>query len=461
MKQRHHKKVFYNDYAVTEIVGTIILILVAVVSFSVISMYLIPENPDMQTFVKIVADVTDDGKIILYHKGGVTLTDYNIFVRNYTDGGLIGSGEVVDDNWKIDSYRYPLELINVDNVTLINDTDMIKLEIYNTNKDGSQEQVFNGILSGTNHFSLPVLSYQELMLISSLRTNTTDEDLICFADTNTSINATTYIYTWLLNGYPYAQFLMPFNTNDSNVAKDYSGNGYDGLVRECIWVPNGVVGGAYRFGGSKEYVVIEANLPDCFNDTYRNSFSISIWVSCHQLDDDNRIIMEIRRDTQNFVRLFQDEDAFQFGVCVDNVKYSVKTTEVQGNTWYHLAAVWKPKDGYLAVYINGEKCDESGSTTFSCGAHTGISLGHGNSGSGGYWYGLLDEVQIYDRVLSEEQILQIYTSQKTGLTNKEIIVSEELNRGEIWQCIVTPNDGVQDGIPVASNLLQLINYGGG
>ena len=41
------------------------------------------------------------------------------------------------------------------------------------------------------------------------------------------------------------------------------------------------------------------------------------------------------------------------------------------------------------------------------------------------------------------------------------MVSEETSLGDIWQCIVTPNDGVQDDIPVYSNILRIVNYPGG
>lgn len=458
---RGYKNTTSRDYAVSEVIGAMLLVLIAVAAFSAIYFYIIPEGPDINPSVEIYGEVTNDGRIALEHKGGTPLTDYKIIVRYHENNTLLGSKIINDDYWQINQYRYPLQMLGLSDIKLVDTSIVLNIMVYCINSDGSYDEVFNHVMTGTVP-NIPILQYTgDLMLISSLRTNTTSEDIICFNKTiNSSINASTYIYSWRLNGLPLAQFLMPFNTNNSTITRDYSGYGNDGLVRDCVWVEEGVVGGAYRFGGSKEYVVIEANLSECFEDLYRNSFTISIWVNCSKMEDDNKIILEVRKDTLNFVRLFQQDDAFHLGVCVDGEKYTIKTSPCVSNEWYHLAAVWNPAESDSSIYLDGVECTTTSSASFSCGAHTGISLGHGNAGSGGYWYGLLDEVQIYDRVLSEDQICQIYLTQKTGQTDKEVLVASELNEGEIWQCIVTPNDGLQDDTPVVSNPLQIIEYGG-
>ncbi|RLF50364.1 MAG: hypothetical protein DRN24_06650, partial [Thermoplasmata archaeon] len=75
--------------------------------------------------------------------------------------------------------------------------------------------------------------------------------------------------------------------------------------------------------------------------------------------------------------------------------------------------------------------------------------------------GIIDEFHIYNRALSSEQIYQNYLCSKDGLSDKSVIVSDETISGETWNCIVTPNDGTQDDIPVESNSLQIVEYTGG
>jgi hypothetical protein len=75
--------------------------------------------------------------------------------------------------------------------------------------------------------------------------------------------------------------------------------------------------------------------------------------------------------------------------------------------------------------------------------------------------GIVDEVKIYPRVLTPEQLYQNYLCTKDGDSTRSVIVSEEIRLDESWKCLVTPNDGMYDDITTESNILYLINYGGG
>jgi len=97
-------------------------------------------------------------------------------------------------------------------------------------------------------------------------------------------------------------------------------------------------------------------------------------------------------------------------------------------------------------YVNGiERSSANFSTIILNGT---IHLGDSFNGS-------IDEVQIYNRSLSAEQILALYNNQ----TN--LIVSNETTSGETWSACVTPNDGLEDGIKTCSNnvtILYTISY---
>ena len=75
--------------------------------------------------------------------------------------------------------------------------------------------------------------------------------------------------------------------------------------------------------------------------------------------------------------------------------------------------------------------------------------------------GYVDELKIYNRALSAEQIYQNYLCTKDGDTSISVIVSEETNVDESWKCLVTPNDENQDDEFIESNILEIIPYGGG
>jgi hypothetical protein len=87
---------------------------------------------------------------------------------------------------------------------------------------------------------------------------------------------------------------------------------------------------------------------------------------------------------------------------------------------------------------------------------TGIPRGGENN-----FTGTIDEVKIYARILTPEQIYQNYLCTKDGNSTRSVIVSEELHLDDSWKCLVTPNDGMQDDVFTESNILNVINYGGG
>jgi hypothetical protein len=68
-----------------------------------------------------------------------------------------------------------------------------------------------------------------------------------------------------------------------------------------------------------------------------------------------------------------------------------------------------------------------------------------------YFKGIIDEVAIYPKSLSQPQIQQHYTETRNGLSTSATIVSQETHNGETWKCSVIPNDGYQDGTTKSSN----------
>ena len=252
---------------------------------------------------------------------------------------------------------------------------------------------------------------------------------------------------------------MPFNTEDNNTCKDYSGNGLDGTLKGATWTSEGIIGGAYYFGGSSEY--LSTDLPPVFYDIPNNDFTVSIWVKSDDITADNAVVLMASEDNNNFIKIFLQGEEIHVGVCDDGTKDAVRTENLTSDVWYHIAGVWDASENSILVYCNGELYTEAGERNFALGAGVGLlEVGHGTASSK-FWDGYMDELEVYDQILSQEQIYQIYLSTKDGYYDRRVIVAEETCIGDSWQCIVTPNDAAQDGIPVHSNILSIVNYLGG
>jgi len=445
---------FKGNYAVSEVVGGMILVLVAVITFSAIYIYLFPPAPDYDAGIKIEGFVNDDGLIILEHVGGNTLDSYRVVIR-YPNCTYLGSKVVTGDHWKIGEYRYPLE--NITDIRLVNESITLKVAVYSINEDGSEQEIFKwdpcGKTSGIPS-NCPIL-------ISSLKTNVVDEDLICYSyPVIPDINDTTsYIYNWKVNGVGLMCLNMPFDTENNATCKDYSGCGIVGQLYGPLWTPNGVVGGAYYFDGSSEYITM--SLPNVFYDIPNNDFTISMWVKSNAIAADNAVVLMASENNQNFVKVFLFGNEVHIGVCCDGVKDAVRTEDVLDGTWYHIAAVWDANEKLIKVYCNGEEFLLAGERNFALGAGAGLfEIGHGTASSK-FWDGYMDQFEVYNKALSNDQIYQIYLSTKDGQYDRRLFVSEETHVGETWQCIVTPNNTTQDGTQIASNILKIVNYIGG
>ena len=72
------------------------------------------------------------------------------------------------------------------------------------------------------------------------------------------------------------------------------------------------------------------------------------------------------------------------------------------------------------------------------------------------WDGLIDEVMIFNRSLSPEQVSKIYQASLNGNALKNF-VSNETIKNQNWTVVVTPTDSYNDGSPVTSNILTIEN----
>ncbi|RLF32045.1 MAG: hypothetical protein DRM98_04535, partial [Thermoplasmata archaeon] len=443
-----------HNHAVSEILGGILLLLIALLVFASIYMYLYPPPPDDEINVKIQGSVTEEGDAVLEHVGGDPLTNYLVIV-SYPNGTKIGSKEY-ENTWMIGEKIYPLK--DITDLKLTDEDQRLKICVYSQDRNGKTEEIFSGILQGRNIYQTQETTYGS-MLISSLKTDSSDEDLICFTHTiNQSLNPTSYIYKWMINGNPLNELLLPFDTENNSIAKDYSGSNNNGTVIGATWTDQGKIGGAYYFDGAGDY--IETDLPPVLGDVSNNDFTISLWMKSDDIDEEQRVLWE-GGTHKNFGLMFQFGGEIHFGICYnDGIQDSVRTENLTSNTWYHIVGVWDASEKQLKIYANGEPSVIPGNRTFSQGGQDTFDIGHGMASSR-FWKGYIDEVQLYDRTLSDKQVYQLYLCQKNGLSNKSIIVSDETNTGETWQCIVTPNDGTTDYDPVASNILNIVSYPGG
>ena len=197
------------------------------------------------------------------------------------------------------------------------------------------------------------------------------------------------------------------------IATDNSGNErHCTLVNGPQWV-EGKVGGALEFAGDGDYVEDEVA------EVYLNGLSavsVAMWIKSDVVGTDSGFIIFANpsgNDQQNIrydadggegdINLIKYGMAFTSGNEEDESSANIQTTD-----WQHIAVTTASGAG-LKLYINGMldiPSEDDASVTGVIVGCTTLIIGKGGkdeSDSAG-WAGLIDDIRIYNRVLSSAEI---------------------------------------------------------
>jgi hypothetical protein len=86
----------------------------------------------------------------------------------------------------------------------------------------------------------------------------------------------------------------------------------------------------------------------------------------------------------------------------------VLTPAISAGTWYHVAMVWNGTG--LAGYLNGALIGSMSTTICPASDSTQFSIGKGAAGTNRFWNGSVDEVRIYNRALTSDEIKLLYSN---------------------------------------------------
>ena len=244
--------------------------------------------------------------------------------------------------------------------------------------------------------------------------------------TSTQIFDTHWDNFKISSGYPAIDYSTYENHGGVNGSTFNSTGGYDGF-------------GAYEFDGTNDYIEVN-NL----EFTENSSLSIFAWIKPKSFGDYTGIISNLADSPYPGWSFYLHGDG-TLGTYLSGHKRTDKTLSI--NNWNHVGFTYDGDE--LRTYIDGTL----NRTDIDVGYlnNTGLKIGNfredGSLGADLTFNGTIDEVQIFNRSLSAEQVSALYNNRT------DLIVSQETNVDEIWQSCVTPNDGTEDGNRSCSNSL--------
>jgi hypothetical protein len=213
-------------------------------------------------------------------------------------------------------------------------------------------------------------------------------------------------------------------------AKDTSGNGNDGALAGNVTFTPGRYGKALALNrvalngvapnGAGDYVTVpdSASLKDG-----QTGLTVAAWVKMERLPAPNTYYAPIAKEHSYRFIISPDGGAHFVVATSNNGWYADGTvaglgTRLSAGEWYHLAATY---DGHqLRVYVNGALDGMGGPLSGYIAAHAKqlgrnaetvkapLTFGAKTSGNLDYTAGLIDEVRVYDRALSDDEVSALY-----------------------------------------------------
>jgi len=193
-----------------------------------------------------------------------------------------------------------------------------------------------------------------------------------------------------------------YRLEDGALTTDSSGNS-NTLTNNNVTSVAGVYGGGGAFNGTSGRLQLPA--PTALNNI--SAVSYSVWVNAVNKDygpDDGKII-DIRGAT-HYAILLATNTKFQF-IINSGTATTIETNEVIG-AWTHLVGVYNGSNMYL--YVNGSQVATTAKTGNLTINATGMLGQEHNNGASRYFQGSMDDVAIFSKALSTDEIAEIYSS---------------------------------------------------
>jgi lysophospholipase L1-like esterase len=211
----------------------------------------------------------------------------------------------------------------------------------------------------------------------------------------------------------------PLNEPQSNtIFRDIVG-GHDGSCEgtSCPAASIGQIGSARSFDGSDK-----VNVPDAPEFAWDNSdsFSIEMWVNSSQNCTENKVFMGKQRSGGSsgswWVGCGTGGSAiFSLRSSTGAAENVNSVTPINNGAWNHLVAVRNAATNQSLLYVNGIL--EAAATSSYTGSFANTSsLNIGHYANGYFFNGRLDELAIYNRALTAQEVEHHYTNSRIGYT---------------------------------------------
>ncbi len=197
-----------------------------------------------------------------------------------------------------------------------------------------------------------------------------------------------------------------FNRNQGSTAYDNSSYEYNGDITGTRWT-DGMQGSALAFSDSGDYITVPGSDGGTLDLT--GSLTVSAWVNMDGYDDGSWSPIVTKGDSQYALHHDGSTDEWVFTLS-DGTTHEVRE-DAAGDTgnWVHLLGTYNSSTGTMRFYRNGNLSDTTtgGITSNS----VDVAIGRNEQQTGRVFDGRIDEIRIWNRSLSADEVDWIYRQQ--------------------------------------------------
>lgn len=216
----------------------------------------------------------------------------------------------------------------------------------------------------------------------------------------------------------------------------------EGSLENGATYAEGKVDKAFSLDGVNDHV----SIPDGIINYTSRFFTVDAWVFPKGDQSGDHKIFYAGAEGGEY-NLFYYNGRFGFGVhLLDGSWYGASTAETFApGAWYHVTGVRRGTT--IEIWVNGvlKKIESIPDLDLLVVPGFHSSIGSSNGGDGGFFNGLIDEVELFDRALGGEEILAIYNAGGAGKCKPCVTPPEDLvswwTGEETAEDIIGTNDG--------------------
>jgi hypothetical protein len=209
-----------------------------------------------------------------------------------------------------------------------------------------------------------------------------------------------------------------FDEGSGTIAYDSAGTNDGALVNGPVWT-TGQINDALGFDGVNDYVDVGDPIDGSLDFGAGDSFTISAWIKWNKTVYDQRdavIVHKVRTDSGGYFR-----EGYALKVWMGTLVFGLEdiggaNTQIRGatyindNAWHHVVGVRDTATDKVYVYVDGGSdaapVTDVTNSTLANSIEFGIGRTHDYYQT--YFGGILDDVQVYNRALSDEEVEELY-----------------------------------------------------